>query len=70
MVKPFIEAQQIHGRCIGHGCFPYDPPADPPPNLEGAVQWVNHRQQPNRRGMHGFALLTVDGPTLHIDYLD
>jgi Calcineurin-like phosphoesterase len=60
----------IYGRCIGHGCFPYDLPAEPPPNPQVPVKWVNRRQQANGRGMHGFALLTIDGTALHIDYID
>jgi hypothetical protein len=62
--------QGIHGRCVGHGCFPYDLPPELPANPRVPVKWVNRRQQANGRGMHGFALLTLDGPTLHIDYID
>jgi hypothetical protein len=56
----------MHGRCIGHSCSPMTRRIGLPPNLHMAVKWGNRPQQPNRRGIGKFALLTLDGPTLQI----
>ena len=58
----------IKGRCIGHGCIPYETPNAPSNNVP--VSWLNDRKQPNGRGIHGFALLTLSGANLQIDYID
>ena len=60
----------LKARCIGNGCFPYDVPPNDPPLPGFPVTFVNRRQLPNKRGMHSFALLTIDGPKLHVDYID
>jgi hypothetical protein len=57
-------------RCVGHGCFPYNVPPDPPDYPDVPVKWVNRRKQDNGEGMHGFALLTIDGSSIHADYID
>jgi len=64
--------KNIQGRCIGHGGLPYEIPVDPPPNSDVPVKFVDRRPRPDKpsRGMQGFALLTVDGPHLHVDYID
>lgn len=58
----------IKGRCIGHGCIPYQVPDRA--NSAIPVEWINDRQQPNGRGMHGFALLTLNGASLQVEYID
>ena len=60
----------IKGRCIGHGCIPYDLPGKP--SGRAPVEWINRREQAtsDNRGMHGFALLRVDGPNMRIEYID
>jgi len=60
----------MNARCIGNGCFPYDVPPLHPPLPGFPVAFVNRRKQPNNRGIHSFALLTVDGANLHADYID
>jgi len=60
----------IQARCVGHGCFPYSIPPDPPDYPDVPVSWVNRRKQDNGEGMHGFALLTIDGSSIHVDYID
>lgn len=64
--------KNIQGRCIGHGGLPYQIPAAQPPNADVPVKFVDRRPRPDKpsRGMQGFALLTVDGPHLHVDYID
>jgi predicted phosphodiesterase len=68
----FDTFKNIQGRCIGHGGLPYAIPADPPPNANVPVKFVDRRPRPDKpsRGMQGFAMLTVDGPHLHVDYID
>lgn len=58
------------GRCVGNGCFPYNVPPDPAPYPNVPVKWADRRQQENKEGIHSFALLTVDGPDIHVDYVD
>ena len=62
----------IKARCIGNGCIPYGLPADPPPNAEVPLKWVNRRPNPDhpKRGMHGYALITLDGKNAQVEYID
>ena len=62
----------IKGRCIGNGCFPYDLPPTTPPLGGPKVEWISTRSDPKRpkRGIHGFALLTIDGPQMKASYID
>lgn len=60
----------IRGRCVGNGCFPYALPPEPPPRADVPVRWVDRRREPDQQGMHSFALLTIDGPTIHVQYID
>jgi hypothetical protein len=54
---------------VGHGRFPYSVPPQPPyPDVP--VKWVNRRKQNNGEGIHGFALLTIDRASIHVDYID
>ena len=57
----------INGRCIGHGCIPYEVPT---PTNDVPVSWIDERKQPNGRGMHGFALLTLNGTDMQVEYID
>jgi predicted phosphodiesterase len=58
------------GRCIGHGCIPYNLPDAP--QSEVKVRWWNTRQQNTfgNRGMQGFALLNINGASMHVEYID
>ncbi len=59
-------------RCIGHGALPYLPPDQVRVREAVAVERMETRELPHTpgRGMHGFALLSFDGPTLHVEYVD
>ncbi len=57
----------INGRCIGHGCIPYEVPT---PSNDIPVTWIDDRKQPNGRGMHGFALLTLNDANMKVEYID
>lgn len=60
--------QGIHARCIGHGAIPYRVPFR---EARGApVLAADERQEPGGGGFHGFALLTLDGPSARIAYID
>jgi hypothetical protein len=70
-----VEYEDYRGvkcRCIGHGSLPYIPPDRVPPRHPADVVRMETRPSPldPARGMHGFALLTFDGPVLHIEYVD
>jgi len=60
----------MKARCIGNGCFPYKVPPKTPPLPGFPVAFINRRQLPGNRGMHSFALVTVDGLNMHVDYID
>ena len=68
----FADYRGVKCRCIGHGSLPYVPP-DRRRQRQPAdiVRWET-RPSPlmPSRGIHGFALLTFDGPALHIEYVD
>jgi hypothetical protein len=59
-------------RCVGHGALPYIPPDRLRARYAADVVRMETRYSPlsPSRGMHGFALLTFDGPVLHIEYVD
>jgi calcineurin-like phosphoesterase family protein len=60
----------IKAACLGNGCFPYNPPGNEP---QVPVEWMNNRQQPNDpdyRGIHTFALLTITPAEIKIEYVD
>lgn len=60
----------IHARCIGHGAIPYrvpfGSPAGPP------VVFADQRPDPHDGsiGIHGFALMELDGSTIRMQYID
>ena len=64
--------QGVKGRCIGHGCFPYSIPSAKPPLAGPQVEWVARQSDPKRpkRGIHGFALLTLNGGNMSVSYID
>lgn len=68
----FEQYKNIYARCIGHGGLPFEIPAVQPPNADVPVKFVDRRPRPDKpsRGIQGFASLTVDGPDLHVDYID
>jgi predicted phosphodiesterase len=59
-------------RCIGHGSLPYVPPDRQKQTHPAQIVRMETRSSPltSSRGIHGFALLTFDGPALHIEYID
>ncbi|MBA3440873.1 MAG: metallophosphoesterase [Pyrinomonadaceae bacterium] len=61
----------VKGRCIGHGCIPYDLPRDPQ-STDVKVLWWNNRKQPPPLGggTQGFAMLTIDGAQMRVEYID
>lgn len=60
----------IKGRCVGHGCIPYELPRDPSASADVKVRWWHKRRQTDGGGMQGFALLTIDGARMQIEYID
>jgi hypothetical protein len=62
----------IKGRCIGHGCFPYDIPAVNPPYAGPQVDWVLRAGDPKfaGRGTLGFAWLELNGKNLKVSYIN
>ena len=68
----FADYRGVKCRCIGHGSLPYVPPdrrrVRHPADI---VRWETRPSplQPSR-GIHGFALLTFDGPSLQVEYVD
>ncbi len=61
----------VKGRCIGHGCIPYNLPRDPQ-SADVKVLWWNNRKQPPPLGggTQGFAMLTIDGAQMRVEYID
>lgn len=61
----------VKGRCVGHGCIPYSLPRDPQAGDVKVLWWNNRKQPPSLGGgTQGFALLTIDGAQMHIEYID
>jgi predicted phosphodiesterase len=67
--EPFMG---IKARCIGNGCIPYGLPSNPVPHPEVPIKWVDRRPNPDhpKRGMHGYALITLDGANAQVEYID
>jgi hypothetical protein len=61
----------VECRCIGHGGVPHGLPRERPRH-DVPFRRIERRPTPDDpgRGIHGFALLTFDGPDLRIEYLD
>ena len=68
----FADYRGVRCRCIGHGSLPYVPPDRRRQRHQAEIVRWETRPSPVQpsRGIHGFALLTFDGPTLHIEYID
>jgi hypothetical protein len=62
----------VKGRCIGHGSIPFFIPPEHGENDDVPIKFIHTRGRPDRpdRGVHGFALLTLEGKNLHVDYID
>jgi hypothetical protein len=67
--KPY---KGIKGRCIGHGCFPYEIPPATPPFSGPQVEWVLRASdlKHSGRGLHGFALLEINTERLKVSHID
>ncbi len=68
----FADYRGVKCRCIGHGSLPYVPPDRRRRKHDAEIVRMETRPSPlsPSRGMHGFALLTFDGPSLAIEYVD
>lgn len=68
----FADYRGVKCRCIGHGSLPYVPPDRRRRRHDAEIVRMEMRPSPLNpaRGMHGFALLRFDGPTLKIEYVD
>jgi hypothetical protein len=68
----FADYRGVKCRCIGHGSLPYVPPDQRRARHDVPVVRMETRPAPESpsRGMHGYALLTFDGPVLDIEYVD
>lgn len=67
--KPY---RGIKARCIGNGCIPYGLPGEMAPNPDVPIKWIDRRPNPDhpKRGMHGYALITLDGKDAEVEYID
>jgi Calcineurin-like phosphoesterase len=68
----FADYRGVKCRCIGHGSLPYVPPDQRRARHDVPVVRMETRPAPesSSKGMHGYALLTFDGPVLDIEYVD
>jgi hypothetical protein len=68
----YADHRGVKCRCIGHGALPYVPPDLLPRRHPADIVRIETRRSPvdPARGIHGFALLTFEGPVLHIEYVD
>jgi hypothetical protein len=68
----FADYRGVKCRCIGHGSLPYVPPDRRRQRHPADIVRMETRRSPvdPSRGIHGFALLTLDGPRLQIEYVD
>lgn len=68
----YAEYRGVKCRCIGHGSIPYVPPDRQRQTHPAPIVRMETRPSPlaPSRGMHGFALLTFDGPALQVEYVD
>ncbi len=62
----------IKARCIGNGCIPYGLPGEMAPNPDVPIKWIDRRPNPDhpKRGLHGYALITLDGADAEVEYID
>jgi hypothetical protein len=68
----YAERDGVKHRCIGHGSLPYVPPDRKRRRYQVDISRMETRPSPQNtgRGIHGFALLTFDGPAMEIEYVD
>jgi hypothetical protein len=68
----YADHRGVKCRCIGHGSLPYVPPDRRRQRHAATIVRMETRRSPldAARGIHGFALLTMDGPVLDIEYVD
>lgn len=68
----YADYRGVKCRCIGYGALPYLPPDQVPRRHPADIARIETRRSPTdpQRGIHGFALLTFDGPVLLIEYVD
>jgi hypothetical protein len=68
----YADYRGVKCRCVGHGSVPYVPPDRRRQRHPVEIVRMETRPAPHSasHGIHGFALLTFDGPVLHIEYLD
>jgi predicted phosphodiesterase len=68
----YADYRGVKCRCIGNGALPYVPPDRRRRSHPADIVRMETRPSPHNpaRGIHDFALLTFDGPTLHIEYVD
>jgi hypothetical protein len=68
----FADHRGMKCRCIGHGSLPYAIPTRRRVRYDVPVARLEGRPSPRNPslGMHGFALLTFDGPRLAVEYID
>lgn len=67
----FADHQGIRARCVGRGAVPANVPCGTL-KFGVPVAHVDERAAPGTRntGIHGFALVTISGPTLQVEYID
>jgi hypothetical protein len=68
----YERAKGVKGRCIGHGGIPYLIPPEQGEREEFPIEFIHTRGRPDHpdRGVNGFALLTLNGKELHVEYVD
>jgi hypothetical protein len=68
----YADYRGVKCRCVGHGSLPYIPPDRQRQTHPAQIVRMETRSSPlaPSRGIHGFALLTFDGPALQIEYVD
>lgn len=61
----------VLARCIGHGAIPDFPPPANFRHPEFTVRFVNRRlREDSVQGVNGFAVMTLNGPALDVQYVD
>jgi hypothetical protein len=67
----YADHRGVKCRCLGHGSLPYVPPDRRTQTHAASIVRMETRSLPDSSlGIHGFALLTFHGPSLHIEYVD
>jgi hypothetical protein len=57
---------------MGHGGIPFVIPPAQSERDDRPIEFIHTRGRPDRpdRGVHGFALLTLEGKELHVEFID